>query len=99
MAEAVLGTIQEHPITFSNFVPTTIHRLLEDPTAEGADFSSLEDLLFGGSPMQEENLRLASSRISWLGVLKAFLLTTPLGVWSPLSGTTTSSSLLGCPSS
>lgn len=61
--DRVLKTLAEQRITFTNLVPTTVRLLLEDPDFDRHDLSSLEVLLYGGSPMPEPTLRFAASRL------------------------------------
>lgn len=62
--EAALATIDRERITFTNLVPTTLRMLLDHPDVDDHDLSSLEVLLYGGSPMPESTLRAASARLS-----------------------------------
>jgi len=62
--EAALATIARERITFTNLVPTTLKMLLERDDLDRYDLRSLEVLLYGGSPMPEPTLRLASRLLS-----------------------------------
>jgi acyl-CoA synthetase (AMP-forming)/AMP-acid ligase II len=57
--ETALETIARERITFTNLVPTTLKMLLEREDVGRYDLSSLELLLYGGSPMPEATLRHA----------------------------------------
>ncbi|MBI1761640.1 MAG: AMP-binding protein [Acidobacteria bacterium] len=62
-ARLALETIQRERITFTNLVPTTIQMLLARADIGTYDLSSLEVLLYGGSPMPEPVLRDAMVRL------------------------------------
>lgn len=51
--EAALGMIQEHRITASLLVPTMINMMVNHPDLGSYDLSSLEDIVYGASPMPE----------------------------------------------
>ncbi len=55
-------TIERDKITFTNLVPTTIQMLLASEFSKQHDLSSLEVLLYGGSPIPEPVLREAMQR-------------------------------------
>lgn len=62
-AQLALDTIQRERITFTNLVPTTIQMLLAREDIGNYDLSSLEVLLYGGSPIPEPVLRNALVRL------------------------------------
>lgn len=62
-ATAALETIQRERITFTNLVPTTIQMLLARDDIGAYDLSSLEVLLYGGSPIPAPVLRDAMTRL------------------------------------
>lgn len=62
-AQLALETIQRERITFTNLVPTTIQMLLARADIGNYDLSSLEVLLYGGSPIPEPVLRDAMVRL------------------------------------
>ena len=62
--EAALKVLARERITFTNLVPTTLRMLLDHPELPRYDLSSLEVLLYGGSPMREEILRRADEALS-----------------------------------
>lgn len=62
-AQFALETIQRERITFTNLVPTTIQMLLAREDIGNYDLSSLEVLLYGGSPIPEPVLRDAMRRL------------------------------------
>lgn len=55
-------TIERDRITFTNLVPTTIQMLLASEESRRHDLTSLEVLLYGGSPIPEPVLREAMRR-------------------------------------
>lgn len=55
-----LDVLERERISFTAFAPTRLKRVLTDPSIESRDLSSLEVLLYGGSPMPEATLRLAA---------------------------------------
>jgi acyl-CoA synthetase (AMP-forming)/AMP-acid ligase II len=55
-------TIERERITFTNLVPTTIQMLLASEESRKYDLTSLEVLLYGGSPIPETVLREAMRR-------------------------------------
>ena len=71
-ADAVLDTITRERITFSNLVPTTIQRLLAREDLDRYDLSSLEVLLYGGSPIPLPVLRDAAARLPSCGFRQTF---------------------------
>lgn len=60
--ETACQTIERDRITFTNLVPTTIQMLLASEISKKYDLSSLEVLLYGGSPIPEPILREAMQR-------------------------------------
>ena len=71
-ADTVLDTIARERITFTNLVPTTIQRLLAREDLDRHDLSSLEVLLYGGSPIPLPVLREAASRLPGCGFRQTF---------------------------
>ncbi len=55
----VLSFIEKYRVTKTVLVPTAIHQLLLHPTCKTTDFSSIETLLYGASPIPLELLRQA----------------------------------------
>jgi fatty-acyl-CoA synthase len=60
--ETACKTIEHDRVTFTNLVPTTIQMLLASDVSKMHDLSSLEVLLYGGSPIPEPVLRDAMRR-------------------------------------
>ena len=52
----ILRAIPEHGVTHSLFVPAVLQFLLATPGVEDVDYSSLERILYGASPISEEVL-------------------------------------------
>ncbi|PPH39824.1 acid--CoA ligase [Rathayibacter sp. AY1E3] len=63
-AARVLAAIEEHRVTWTLLVPTTIRRLLAAPERSGADVSSLATVLHLGAPCAPADKR---ALIGWLG--------------------------------
>jgi fatty-acyl-CoA synthase len=61
--EAVLQTIARERINFTLFVPTMIYVLLDHPTLDGTNLSSLELVLYGASAMSPSRLVEGIERI------------------------------------
>ncbi len=61
--EAVLATIARERINFTLFVPTMIYVLLDHPSLDKTDLSSLELLLYGASAMSPSRLVEGIARI------------------------------------
>ena len=73
--ETACATIERDKITFTNLVPTTIQMLLASDVSKKYDLSSLEVLLYGGSPIPENVLRLAMERFPKCGFRQTFATT------------------------
>lgn len=55
----ILETIGDRGVTHSFFVPSVIHMLISAPTATTSDFSTLELVTYGASPVSETLLKQA----------------------------------------
>ncbi|MBS1797700.1 MAG: AMP-binding protein [Acidobacteria bacterium] len=73
--ETACLTIERDRITFTNLVPTTIQMLLASESSRKYDLSSLEVLLYGGSPIPEPVLREAMRRFPKCGFRQTFATT------------------------
>ena len=73
--ETACQTIERDKITFTNLVPTTIQMLLASEISRKYDLSSLEVLLYGGSPIPENVLRSAMERFPKCGFRQTFATT------------------------
>lgn len=71
-AVTALRTIERERITFTNLVPTTIQMLLAREDFGDYDLSSLEVLLYGGSPIPEPVLRDAMKKLPNCGFRQTF---------------------------
>jgi fatty-acyl-CoA synthase len=74
-AVTALQTIQRERITFTNLVPTTLQMLLAREDIGHYDLSSLEVLLYGGSPIPAPVLREAMMRLPKCGFRQTFAAT------------------------
>ncbi len=54
--DAILTAIQHHRVTHAVFVPAVLQMLLALPAVADADFSSLDTILYGASPISEDVL-------------------------------------------
>lgn len=61
--EFIFHTIAAERINFTLMVPTMIYALMDHPLFSNADFSSLELLLYGASPMSPARLQAGLERI------------------------------------
>ncbi len=61
--ERFIDAVQAHRIGSAFLVPTMIYKLLDHPRCATADFSSLELLSYGASPMAPARIREAIARI------------------------------------
>ncbi|MFP6772295.1 MAG: long-chain-fatty-acid--CoA ligase [Alphaproteobacteria bacterium] len=57
--EAALRSIQTHKITITIWVPTMVNMAVHFPGVENFDLSTLEDIIYGASPMPEAVVRRA----------------------------------------
>jgi fatty-acyl-CoA synthase len=74
-AVTAFETIQRERITFTNLVPTTIQMMLAREDFKNYDLSSLEILLYGGSPIPEPVLRDAMVKLPNCGFRQTFAAT------------------------
>ncbi len=75
---AVLETIEQHRIQHAFLVPAMLNFLLLHPNSAKTDFSSLETILYGASPIPEELLVQAMERFG-CGFVQAYGLTETSG--------------------
>ena len=54
--------IAEQRVAYAFLTPTVIHMILAVPESAGADFSALEQIFYGASPISEDLLRRAMAR-------------------------------------
>jgi long-chain acyl-CoA synthetase len=62
-AEAFCDVVERHRITNTWLVPTQIKRLIASPALERYDLSSLQYVVYGGSPMYVEDIKEALRKI------------------------------------
>lgn len=58
----IIGLLQDKQINYAFLAPTIINLLLQTPGVETADFSRLERMFYGASPISEAVLRQAQAR-------------------------------------
>lgn len=71
----VIEAIQQHRVTNVMLVPTMVQMLLDAPEAKSADFSSVEQVFYGASPMSEALRRRAQAVFSNAGFVQAYGMT------------------------
>ncbi len=59
----IITAISTHRVTHAFFVPAVIQTILDSPTVDDADLSSLELLVYGASPIGDAVLRRAIDRL------------------------------------
>ena len=74
----ILEAIPEHGITHTVFVPAVLQFLLATPGVEDTDFSSLEVIVYGASPISEDVLVSSMQRFG-CGFVQAYGLTETSG--------------------
>ncbi|CAB1369602.1 class I adenylate-forming enzyme family protein [Denitratisoma oestradiolicum] len=67
-----LKTIEQHRISFTNLVPTTIQRLVSRDDLSEFDLSSLKTILYGGAPIPLTVLRQAREKLPGVGFRQTF---------------------------
>ncbi len=60
---AVISAIEDYGVTETLLVPTMVKMMIDDPTLQGADLSSLKQIIYGGSAMSEGLLREAMQKL------------------------------------
>jgi len=78
--QTVLGLIEQHKVTFSNWMPILANLVFQHGDPEGADLSSLRGLVFAGSPMPpsvqlELQSRLCANVYEYYGMQETGFLT------------------------
>ena len=69
---AVIDVIQKKKVNHVLLVPTMVTLLLADPALEAADFSSLENIMYGASPMPEGILTSAMEKLPTVNFIQAY---------------------------
>ncbi|QHN17162.1 AMP-binding protein [Gordonia amarae] len=72
---AVMRLIQDHRITRAVLVPTMLHAVLNHPKAGDFDLSSLETVVYGGSPIAQATLDHAREFLPAAGFLQVYGMT------------------------
>lgn len=75
----IVAQITKHRITHAVLVPAVLQKLVQLPRIEAADFSSLQIVLYGASPISEEVLK-RSMRLFDCGFMQAYGLTETTGL-------------------
>ena len=57
----IIDRLQDKQVAYAFLAPTIINMLLQNPAIEGADFSRLERIFYGASPISEAVLRKAQA--------------------------------------
>jgi len=73
--EAVLDTIETHRPTDALLVPTMIQMLVDSPSIEGRDLSSLETVLYGASPISDALLLRFQAAVPGAALTQAYGMT------------------------
>jgi acyl-CoA synthetase (AMP-forming)/AMP-acid ligase II len=74
-AGAVARMIDEHRITDTILVPTMIQLLVDSPEAAHADMSSLQRLMYGGSPISEALIERTTARLPGTRLTQTYAMT------------------------
>lgn len=83
-AERLLRHIVGHHATHVIMVPTVIAAFIADPTASGADYSSVEHLVYGGSPISE-TVMIGAQEVFGAKLSQSYGLTETIGVTTLLA--------------
>ena len=72
---AVMAQIQDHRVTRAVLVPTMLHALLNHPDAGRYDLSSVDTVVYGGSPIAQATLEYAREFLPSAGFLQVYGMT------------------------
>ena len=72
---AVAAAIARHRVTDTIMVPAMVRMLVDSPDAVGVDLSSLQRLIYGGSPIAGAVLRRAMERLPGTAFIQAYAMT------------------------
>ncbi|GHE61002.1 fatty-acid--CoA ligase [Camelimonas fluminis] len=72
---AVAAAIDRHRVTHMMLVPTMIQMLVDSPDIDGYDLSSLEQIIYGASPISEALLDRAMQRLPGVRFVQAYGMT------------------------
>lgn len=81
---AIMALIGEHKIKQAFLVPALINMILQHPDADQADFGPLEKVYYGASPISEDVLKRAQSRLG-ASFTQLYGLTETIGIGAYLS--------------
>ncbi|MFC4469828.1 class I adenylate-forming enzyme family protein [Streptomyces xiangluensis] len=73
--EEVMRLIQEHRVTRAVLVPTMLHAIVHHPAAAQYDLSSLDTVIYGGSPISQATLEQARKLLPGAGFLQVYGMT------------------------
>jgi acyl-CoA synthetase (AMP-forming)/AMP-acid ligase II len=71
-AERVLAAVEQHRVTHLLLVPTMVQALVAHPKVPSTDMTSLEVVMYGGSPMPEAVLRQAMQALHGCRFLQVY---------------------------
>lgn len=71
----VMRQIQAHRITRAVLVPTMLHAVITHPEFESSDLSSLDTVVYGGSPIPQATLAEARKLLPRIGFLQVYGMT------------------------
>jgi acyl-CoA synthetase (AMP-forming)/AMP-acid ligase II len=80
----ILRTLEQERIAYAFLVPALINMLLQTPGVEATDFSALENVFYGASPISEDVLTRATARFG-AGFHQLYGLTETVGAATHLS--------------
>lgn len=72
---AVATAIRDERITIASFVPTMVRTLLDLPSFDGFDLSSLDYVTYGAAPMSEGLIRELAARLPRVKLVQAYGMT------------------------
>jgi long-chain acyl-CoA synthetase len=74
-ARNVLQTIQDHGVTSTLLTPTMIILLLQEPSFDSYDITSLRQIIYGSAPMAAQWIRKAMQRFAGVEFIQSYGLT------------------------
>jgi len=72
---AVLSTIETYKVNTTILVPTMVQMVLDHPDVHKTDLSSLQQLLYGASPMPQKTIELAMKVLPQTQIVQAYGMT------------------------
>ncbi len=70
--EGLVRAIENYKVSYVLLVPTMISMLVADPVIDTADMSSLENIIYGASPITDATLRLAMDKVPDVSFYQAY---------------------------